>query len=378
MSSLAICASRPPQRAYCRTSSPARTKLEQHFKKTYGLEHRGKSICEILPSGMAAISALMHAVAIKRADATPLFVLGNELYGDVARSAQYMQRTFPGLRVEYVDVRFADALIALFEREKNNVALLYFETCTNPSGQMFDWKMLASLRQLSPQCTFCVDNTWLTSVLFQPFSVAPQIDIVVESLSKYNSAGACIGGMILGRADGAMNSVQKWVRVHGQFVADDHCHLFLNSAHTLRSRMLQASEVTIELARKLANVSDLTVLYPLLETHPTYSIYTKYVAQQLGPACIWLHVVTACSLKQVRQAIATNTFLRQETSFGAAHSKVDPWPKLGFSDDYMQPETLLRSSQNHSRGVWIRLAIGYDDTADDIFEALQKLFLPLK
>ena len=40
-----------------------------------------------------------------------------------------------------------------------------------------------------------VDNTWLTSSVFNPFDF--DIDIVVTSLSKYYSAGSCIGGAII-------------------------------------------------------------------------------------------------------------------------------------------------------------------------------------
>lgn len=40
------------------------------------------------------------------------------------------------------------------------------------------------------------DNTWLTGCLFNP--LAHGADLVVESMTKYVSAGRCIGGHVLG------------------------------------------------------------------------------------------------------------------------------------------------------------------------------------
>lgn len=45
-----------------------------------------------------------------------------------------------------------------------------------------------------------VDNTWLTSTIFNPFDFK-HVDIVVSSMSKYYSAGSCIGGAVWYKSD---------------------------------------------------------------------------------------------------------------------------------------------------------------------------------
>lgn len=45
----------------------------------------------------------------------------------------------------------------------------------------------------------------------------------------------------------------------------------------------------------------------------------------------------------------------KKTSYGSAHSKIDPWPRLGSSDDYFETKKALQ------QGVWLRISVGYDD-----------------
>ena len=66
--------------------------------------------------------------------------------------------------------------------------VLFVESCSNPNGHLFNFDQLAALKKKVPRLTVCVDNTWLTSALLNPFQW-PEVDYVVCSLTKYYGAG---------------------------------------------------------------------------------------------------------------------------------------------------------------------------------------------
>eukprot|EP00435_Cladocopium_sp_Y103_P046154 s125_g13.t1 len=117
------------------------------------------------------------------------------------------------------------------------------------------------------------DNTWLSGALFNPLEHGA--DLVVESLTKYISAGRCIGGAVLG-VNSLMAPILSWIKAFGMFVAADHCELFLDSLRSLHARMQATSQAAQMMAKHLeAHPAVNRVMYPLLPSHPTSSIASR-------------------------------------------------------------------------------------------------------
>ena len=181
---------------YCRTWSRAREQLEAALLALYGLDADHHHAL-IVPSGLSAIAAVMASVAASHPHEDWVLVHGDELYCDVPCTVQYLVEAHaPHVARVAVDVRDREALLGLFAARGPSIRLFHFEACTNPSGQLFDFRLLERLRGHAPDCRFVCDNTWLSAALFDPFRRG--VDVVVESLTKYVSGGRCIGGAVLG------------------------------------------------------------------------------------------------------------------------------------------------------------------------------------
>jgi hypothetical protein len=240
----------------------------------------------------------------------------------------------------------------------------------------------------------CIDNTWLTSALFNPFQAllpAGAVDIVVESLSKYRSAGKCIGGMIVGRK-AIVDVLKKFIRLNGLFVGADHCELFTAAQETLNERVLRASNVAGQVVDALVAVGGVTIVYPTLDTHPTHTIYSQVVGcadARRGPPVFWMHVESNCSFRDIMDS-AYPAHLRKETSYGAAYSKIDPWPRLGLHNDYWKKTDGDDGEDDDDgdgdggggaangagkQGVWLRVSVGFNnnDTTEALLAALQQV-----
>lgn len=351
-----------PKRAYCRTKSVARSRLERLILTQYKRDTTANS-CVIFPSGMAAISAVLFAIMHSNFQKGDIVLIGNELYCDTPKCVETWASIF-GAVVVSVGVTDTDAILEVFKKDGKRIKLFLLESCSNPSAQMFDWTQMAKLKQYSPQMVVCVDNTWLTNILFDPFSNGA--DIILESMSKYLSDGKCIGGFVAG-PNKLLNLVLNVAKLNGQFVGADHCDLFSNAQSTLSDRMLSAGATTLKVLDAVQKLPGIKLMYPLMPTHPSFTIYLNSSNNKgaVGPSVFWMHIVSNCSRNDIQNV--KYSFFKKETSYGAEYSKIDPWPQLGTSADYEN------NSVNMKPGVWLRVSVGYKDKAEKVIHELRNV-----
>lgn len=347
---------------YCRSHSAHREQLGNALLSFYG-----RSIdmhdALVMPSGMTAIGAVMSSLAAP-CGRPSMIVYGDELYCDVARTVAHLVEIHaPLLESVAVDIRDHATLRKVFTEHGHKISVFHFEACTNPSSQFFDFTLVAELRKLAPDCTFVVDNTWLSGVLFNPFDNGA--DLVVESLTKYVSAGKCIGGAVIGRSD-CLARVLTWVKVFGIFIGADHCAIFLQGLETIATRVVAASANAMQVAQYLElHPSVSRVMYPLLASHPTHQLAQRFLFSG-GPGCIWFHV--QASKAKVLKSLGS---LELKTSFGGCIARIDPWPVVAPSTAYDFPRQ--DASKPTGNGVWLRIALGYRQNAAEVVAAISAL-----
>lgn len=350
---------------YCRSVSQARLDLQNKLVEFYHKDSTVNPIsAQVFPSGMCAISTIMNLYAT---GGKTFYIIGNELYCDTSKVCRYQKRYNNEFDFTQVDVRDTNKIFELFHTHKDSLKMFYFEAATNPSGQVFDFEKLKELKEICPNCIFVVDNTWMTAISFNPFQYGA--DIVIESMTKYISAGTCIGGMMIGK-NNIMEQVLTYIRINGLFVGSDHCKLFLEGLQTLNQRIENVSALSLEVARYLESRKDKVsrVMYPFLESHPTYAMAKKYF--KYGPGVIWFHVPFKYkSLSKTKNVLSDNSYLPYKTSFGSAESKIDQWPELGKACIYE-----YGNFENKVKGAWIRLAIGYESNKEVIVKGLEEIF----
>jgi len=408
---------------YTRSSSNIRRVLDQRIVNAYALPRHKKAGTNAngypdqalkavaFPSGMTAINCILM-VTLERVcqgishdtpdSALPWLILGNELYCDVARTVRYLRSLFRFI-YEEVDVTNDKAVMRAVQKAGPNLAIVYIESCTNPSGQMMDVELVRKIKRVARRCIVCVDNTWLSSVVFNPF-VCPAVDVVVESMTKYIGGGRCIGGMAVG-ASWILTKARKWVQIMGLFMPRVVCNTFVEGWDTLARRVHQSSAVALQIATELDALKQqpgahvLRVLHPLLTSHPTHAVARRQLlsanACQLGPCspgtedrvlgpsvflfCVDLRRkidpdigMTRGGVSAVRSdatvcAILSASGLPLETSYGSPYSKLEV-VDYGWDCQY-EPD----GGFDPILGLWIRLAVGYQDTFEHLSTALKRM-----
>eukprot|EP00040_Diaphanoeca_grandis_P005264 m.32067 g.32067 ORF g.32067 m.32067 type:complete len:505 (-) comp16577_c0_seq1:25-1539(-) len=388
---------------YCCAYSEARSEFGNQMLKLYN-QVDGASEATLFPSGMAAIGACARSLVTPPRNPTrdtTFIVYGNELYCDVARTMKYICRQNAGVQAIAIDVCDTEDLLYIFRKHGDKIQLLHFEACTNPSGKMMDFSVLSTIKELAPSCTIVCDNTWLTAALFNPFDHG--VDIVVESCTKYVSAGKCIGGVACGSVE-KMKPIDEWNRVFGQFVPATIADTFTQQLKTMPQRVQAASVVAFKVAQSLESsqfpMVD-RVRYPGLESHPTHA-RTKQYLQKGFPGCIWFHVAGCASLNSTTKKLRKQSdVIEFKTSFGGPMCRLDPWPVSADANFYggLQPLTSLspmigtqttqrdqisatsfsrssssasssKTSSSQKPGCWLRLSIGFMDDVESVVRKL--------
>lgn len=355
---------------YCRNQSTKRDELEKELLEYYN--NKGQMECSIFPSGMSAIYTVMYTTMISKMDQKSIkYLIGNELYCDTLKVCKYLEKQNDKMKVEVFDVRKTSQIINLFEKYGNEIALFFIESASNPSGQVFDFSLISDLRKYAPNCLFIVDNTWLTGISLNPFLY--NVDLVIESMTKYISGGKCIGGMVIG-SKMLMKPIKLQVKTSGLFIGRDHCDIFRDGLSSIGSRISYVSKLSLEVANYLEQNEKKRVsrvMYPMLPSHPTYKIATKYL--KFNPGIILFNIIsdiTPKKLYKIRSSLFKNDFLPFETSYGSAHSKIDQYPHVGmacmFDNDSLEDKRL---------GIWTRLSIGYESNMQIIIDGLEMIFL---
>lgn len=227
---------------------------------------------------------------------------------------------------------------------------------------------MPQLKALRSNCVICVDNTWASGASFNPFNFGA--DVVLESMAKYISGGTHIGGFCLGFNSDIMQKIIEWAIVFGQHVSPDTCQHFCTQLDSIHTRLALSSTAVKTVIDTLTTIPNVKVEHPHVSGHPIYKTHFKY-----APGVCWIHVPTLLNKTKIVKILKEST--NYETSYGGAHLRVDPWPEIGDDTMYgniINSDTLVAPK----RGVWVRIAVGYDDDDDDIAQKVKSLVKKLK
>eukprot|EP01083_Nonionella_stella_P015568 43567_1 len=324
--------------------------------------------CVLTASGMNAISAVFHGILLHHKHDSINIIYSNELYCDTPRLIQYFQQMVnPNINlIPIQNICNAKQLTQLFASDiikQCSTNILFFESCSNPNGFVMDFNLIDVLKRNSKgNCYVIVDNTWLTSSIFNPFECGA--DFVVTSLSKYYSAGQCIGGAVLHHGKTPNNCeifkmISNWVRINGIHLSPIHCTLVSAALDTIDDRIRKTSQTTVQCAEWMHGCIGkglMDVNHVSLKEHVSHGLYCKYIDATLFPSVVSFKVRTT-KMNRVRKWLGSSQMLPLKTSFGGADSRFDSYPSR-------DPDRL---------GIWCRMAIGYEDNLDAVKKDLHQM-----
>jgi len=220
-------------------------------------------------SGMAAVTTMLLA----NLSAGDKIITHYSLYGG---TQEMIDKILPKLGIESVIVDFHDpAAVELAIRGNEGIRMMYLETPANPTLQCIDLEALCAIGR-QHGLTICVDNTFATPYLQQPFRYGA--DYVMHSTTKFlNGHGTAVGGVLLGRKnDHWLGAITKTHRLFGGNSNAFEAFLLTNGLRTLGIRMDRHCSNAQQVAEFLENHPAIgRVNFPGLASHPDYAIGQK-------------------------------------------------------------------------------------------------------
>ncbi len=232
--------------------------------ETFQLNTEAQAV--LFSSGMAAISALLFTLNLNSGDA--ILTQGN-LYGTTTdlMNAVFQQK---GINIIYADLKQLDAIETLLINN-NKIKLLYIESPANPTCDCYNLKALSALAKRF-KITTCIDNTFATPYLQQPFKFG--IDFIIHSCTKFlNGHGNGLSGVVIGANETRMKQVWNMRKLLGGNSNAFDAFMLNNGLKTLPLRMEAHCANALKVAGYLADHSKVAkVNYVGLPGHVDYAL----------------------------------------------------------------------------------------------------------
>jgi len=258
---------------YGRLRPPDRQKLAESMKLQYQCQHS-----VITTSGMHAIASLLHCLVQQNLSGS--IVYGNELFCDTSKLIRNLPKIY---RAKYdsfqIDVTDNDAIFKLFNNlhYSDKLVIMFIESCSNPNGFIFDWSIIPRLRSMVKKLVIVVDNTWLSSVCFNPLTHGA--DYVVTSLTKYYSGGNAIGGAIM--TNRSVDDITNWIwSLNGIHISPVNAQIIAKHIMSLKQRIANCSNLVTKVLDAIKDHPAIAKLsHPNIESHPSHKHlhYLKYL-----------------------------------------------------------------------------------------------------
>jgi methionine-gamma-lyase len=327
----------------------------------------GAEDAAVLPSGMSAISTMGLAL-LKPGD---IIIYSAPVYGG---TEHLFDMIFPKFGIETKPVYTPDVeeYRKLLETCKENVAMIFIETPTNPTIVHTDIRGIVELARKynsgKNKIKVAVDNTFLGPIFQNPIPLGA--DLVIYSATKFIGGHSdLIGGFVLGCEDD-IRQIKSYRSVLGATTDPFCCWMISRSLETIDLRMKKCAENATVIADFLANHPKIEkVVYPtvLAKEDPQFQIYQKQCA---GPGALISFYIKG-GKKEAFELLDNVEVCRLAVSLGGTETLIQHPRRMThaeLSDDMCEKVGLTDSM--------IRLSVGVEDSGDiinDLKCALEKV-----
>lgn len=340
---------RKPGSLYTRYGmNPSIFALEETLASLEGAE-MAWSFC----SGMAAVTALFLTHGREG-----IVCIGDAYGGTLELLAS--QLPLLGIKTHLILGRELDRLDNLLAA---GAKLVFFETPTNPTLELFDIRAIAA-KAHAHGALVAVDNTFASPVNQRPLELGA--DFVVHSATKYLGGHSDLtAGALMGSKDLLMH-VWNWRKNLGSVIAPTTASLLARSLRTLVVRVRQQNASAQRVAEAISRHPKVTrVLYPGLADFPGHALATDQMHGFGG----MLTIEVASSAEDATRVADRLKLFALAPSLGSVESLVTQ--PCTTTHHGLTPQERVR------RGIsdaMLRLSIGLEDAEDliaDLEQALQ-------
>ncbi len=250
-----------------------------------------------------------------------------------------------------VETSFYDPLIgaSIAELIQPNTRAIFMEAPGSLTFEVQDVPAIVAAAKARGLTTL-IDNTWATSLFFQPLALG--VDLSIVALTKY----------VIGHSDGMAGAVTANAATYpalrntaqrlGQFLSPDDSWLALRGLRTMAVRLKQHQESALEIARWLSDQPEVArVLHPALPSCPGHDAWARDFAGSSGLFSFVLNGGNEAARAALIDGLA---------HFGIGYSW-GGFESLALPVDPVQYRTATRWQ---AEGPVVRLQIGLEDVGD--------------
>lgn len=331
----------PGRPIYTRMGNPNRQALEQALAD---LEDAAGAVA--FGSGIAAITAMFSVIP-----AGSHVLVPEEMYFGTRGTLRELFR-------ERLDIEFVDMteLEAVRGRVREETALLWVETPSNPRLQISDIRALARLAT-DIGALLVVDNTFATPILQHPLELGA--DAVVHSATKYLSghSDVLLGLAVFARPGEFMDRVRRQQIAGGGVPSPHDCWLARRGLMTLPLRMAAHCQNARKVADWLSGRPEVEqVFYPGLPGHAGHALAASQMQDFGGVVSFTLR-----GGEPVAKAVPCHARLIANAT------------SLGGVESLMEHRASAEGPDSPTARNLVRLSVGIEDVEDLIADLEQAL-----
>jgi cystathionine gamma-lyase len=291
---------------YGRWSNPTWSALED------ALSILEQAECVVLPSGMAAIAAILYS-QLKRGDR---ILLPSDGY--------YTTRSFAEKFLSPLGIVIETCrTIEYGDKNLQGYRFVWVETPSNPGLDLCDISRVVSAAKLAG-AQVIVDNTTMTPLGQRPLDLGA--NAVVSSDTKAVAGHSdVLMGHVASRDTALIAGVREWRKLSGAIPGPFETWLVHRGLETLEMRFDRMCATAGVIADRLrASPKIVSVTYPGLPEHPSHQTakgQMKTFGSVIG--------VTFATKFAAEQVIANARFVRATTSFGGVHTSAERRARWG-------------------------------------------------
>ena len=276
---------------YGRRGTPTSEALEQALA---ALEGDGCAGVALLPSGLAAISIALLAVA----GSGDHILVTDSVYRPTRNFCDGVFKRL-GVETSYYDPLIGAEIAKLF---KPNTRAVFVEA---PGSQSFEMQDIPAIAKVAHDkgALVLADNTWASPLYFRAFEKG--VDLSIQAGTKYIGGHSDVMFGCVSATPKTLPALKNIVYTMGLCVGPDDMYLALRGLRTLGVRLARHYESGLRVARWLSDRPEvLRVLHPALESDPGYKIWQRDFSGACGLFSIVLKPTSEKSVHAFMNALA--------------------------------------------------------------------------
>ena len=335
---------------YGRRGTPTSEALESALRE---LEGKGCAGVALMPSGLAAISTALLAVA----GSGDHILVTDSVYRPTRNFCDGMFKRM-GVETTYYDPLIGAGIATAF---KSNTRAVFVEA---PGSQSFEMQDIPAIAKVAHDkgALVLMDNTWATPLYFSAFDKG--VDLSIQAGTKYIGGHSDVMFGCVSANGATLPKLKEAMNMLGLCIGPDDMYLALRGLRTLGVRLARHYQSGLQVARWLSGRAEVArVLHPALESDPGHAIWKR----DFTGACGLFSIV----LKPASQQ-AVYAFMDALALFGMGYSW-GGFESLVISFDCADYRTATPWAPG---GPTLRFHIGLEDPSDLIAD-LERGFMAM-